>query len=193
MSGAWLVLFIALWAVSAMLVVLVIGLSRRIQILESLTASADRHGRDPAPERFLGKNFSEHAIESGVATRTDGIAGVFLFLSEHCGPCQQLSSDIASNLDASGAKGLAGAIGNPVVIITDQSGTFDQLGATKVVIDQDESIRRGFEVNGTPVGIALDREGAVVEALIANRFEDVQKLSAAIHVRDTIAETVMSA
>lgn len=193
MSGAWLVLFIALWMVSALLVVLVIGLSRRIEALESLTASAGGHVRKPAPDQFVGQNFSEHAIESGVATRADGLAGVFLFVSENCGPCQQLSSDIASNLDASGAGSLVRAVESPVVIITDQPGTFDQLGATRVVVDQDESIRHGFEINGTPVGIALDQEGVVVEALIASRLEDVQKLSAAIHLRGAKAETIMSA
>lgn len=193
MSGAWLVLFIGLWVVCIVLVMLVLGLSRRIEGLESHVAPNGVRGMNQMRERLLGKHLAKDAVESGVVTSADDLAGLLLFVSEHCGPCQLLASDLAAKLDGNRAGGLAEAVGSRVTIITDQSGVFDGLGATAVFVDPDGSVTSRFDVNATPTGIALDDQGVVTEALIANQFHDVEKLARAANAGTTDLNVVMSA
>jgi hypothetical protein len=196
MSGAWLVLFIGLWVVCIALMALVLGLSRRIQSLE-WTVFADRAGSAHAEttgqlrEQLLGTHVAEHAVESGVVGAAGGMAGVVLFVSEHCGPCQTLASDLSAKLERNGSgEGLAQLLDARVTVITDQAGAFDELGATAVLADADGAVMNGFAVSATPTGLALDDEGVVIEALIANKFRDVEKLAQAVHQPDRLDVTV---
>lgn len=184
MSGAWLVLFLAMWLVCIVLAILVLGLSRRIQWLESkmfASGSDDAHAEanDEIRKLLIGRQTAEHAVESGVVGAAGGIAGVVLFVSEQCGPCKALASDLSAKLASNDGKGLAQLLGARVTIITDQAGAFDGLGATAVIADPAQTIRDGFAVAGTPTGIALDDNGVIIDAAIANEFRDVEKLARA--------------
>jgi len=187
MSGAWLVLFIGLWIVCMLLAVLVVGLSRRIQSLESNglvsgAASARADATRDVEEQFLGKQLAERAVESGVEELAGGLAGVILFVSEHCGPCQALAADLAAELTKLGRSeetGLAELLDTRVTIVTDQTGSFDALGATAVMIDSDGSVMNSFAVSATPVGIAIDDDGVVIAASLANELRDIKKLARA--------------
>lgn len=185
MTGTWLVLFIGLWVLCVLLVVLVIGLSRRIQLVEArafvdtagdVRADATRQVR----EQFLGKLFAEQAVESGVAGAAGGMAGVVLFVSEGCGPCQALASDLSAKVGGSQKPGVAEMLGARVTVVTDQISVFGDVGATAVIRDPDGTVMNGFGVTATPTGIALSDDGVVVEALVANEFRDVEKLVQAI-------------
>lgn len=188
MSGAWLVLFLGLWVVCIALVTLVLGLSRRIQSLETevfanRAASAHAEAAGQVREQLLGTQVAEHAVESGVVEAAGGMAGVVLFVSEQCGPCQALASDLSANVSKLGrseGKGLAQLLDARVTVITDQAGAFDELGATAVIIDPAGAVMDRFSMMATPTGIALDDNGAVIEALIANGFRDVEKLAQAV-------------
>ena len=182
MSGAWLVLFVGLWVVCIVLVALVLGLSRRIQSLESKVfangaANARAEATSRVREQLLGTKAAEPAVESGVVGAAGGMAGIVLFVSEQCGPCHALASDLAAKLERNAGKGLAQLLNARVTVITDQPGAFDMLGATAVIADPDGSVMNGFAVTTTPTGIALDANGVVIDALIANEFRDVQKLA----------------
>jgi hypothetical protein len=187
MSGAWLVLFIGLWVVCMLLAVLVVGLSRRIQSLESngfisRAASARAEVTRDVAEQFLGKQLAERAVESGIEGLAGGLAGVILFVSEHCGPCQALAADLATELTKLGRSeedGLAELLDGRVTIVTDQTGAFDRLGATAVIIDSDGSVMNNFAVTATPIGIALDDDGVVIAASLANDLRDVRTLARA--------------
>lgn len=192
MSGAWLVLFLAMWLVCIVLATLVLGLSRRIESLESLVSQSGAGAMDQTRERLLGKHFAEHAVESGVVSGAGGMAGVLLFVSEQCGPCQILASDLAAKLQGNSANGLTEAVGARVTIITDQTGVFDGLGATAVIVDPEGSITSGFDVTATPTGIALDDEGVITDAVIANDFHDVEQLARATRSGGSL-DVVMSA
>lgn len=190
MSGAWLVLFIGLWIVCMLLAVLVVGLSRRIQSLESnglasAAASVRADATRDVEEQFLGKQLAERALESGVEGLAGGLAGVILFVSEHCGPCQALAADVGAELTKLGRSdeaGLAELLDTRVTIVTDQTGSFDALGATAVMIDSDGSVMNNFGVTATPIGITLDDNGVVIAASLANELRDIEKLAQAVQL-----------
>jgi hypothetical protein len=144
-------------------------------------------------ERLAGKHFAKEAVGSGIVSSGDDVAGVFLFVSEHCGPCQLLASDLAARVAGSGTGGLAKAVGSRVTVITDQAGVFDGLGATAVVVDPDGSVMSRFDVDATPTGIALNESGVVTEALIVNQFHQVKKLAHAAGGGTPDLSVVMSA
>lgn len=187
MSGAWLVLFIGLWLVCITLVLLVLGLSRRIDVLESRDSPGAPRPGDELRGRFLGRQLADVAVEAGVAPNASDVAGLYLFVSEHCGPCQLLASDLAEETDGR----VADVVGSRVTIITDQSGAFDGLGATSVIVDPDGLVMSKFAVSATPTGIALDEQGVVTEALIANRLRDVRRLARTIHEPDATLNIVL--
>jgi hypothetical protein len=173
--------------VCIVLVALVLGLSRRIQALESRAVANGASERAQAAgqvrERMLGTRVADTAVESGIVGAAGGMAGVLLFVGEHCGPCQTLASDLATKLTGLGRskrEGLAELLDARITVVTDQTGAFDELGATAVIVDSDGTVMNGFAVTATPTGIALDGDGVIVEALIANEFRDVEKLAQAV-------------
>jgi hypothetical protein len=194
MSGAWLVLFIGMWVVCIALVTLVLGLSRRIGALEVGLAgrTVDTAAHEIRPQ-LLGRQFADLAVESGVVGASDGMAGVLLFVSEGCGPCQMLAASLAARLDEEDATAVAQVVGIRVTVITDQAGAFDELGATAVIVDPDGKIRREFGVAMTPTGIALNDDGVVVEAMIANQYDHVEKLARAAQPDSAKLNVVLSA
>lgn len=180
MSGAWLVLFIGLWLVCIVLSLLVVGLSRRIEVIEGRAGPDSTPGAQDLRERLVGREFATGVVESGIVSRGGDLSGVWVFVSEHCGPCQLLASEIARTLNGGRSMGLAAAIGSRVTIVTDQAGVFDALGATDVVIDPEGALMSRFDVHATPTGIALDARGVVTEARIANRFHHLDELARAV-------------
>lgn len=187
MSDAWLVLFIGLWVVCIALATLVVGLSRRIQSLESKVfadGATGAHAEATAQlrEQLLGTQVAETAVESGVVGAAGGMAGVVLFVSKQCGPCQALASDLSAKLTKLGkskGNGLAQLLGARVTVVTDQAGAFDKL-ATALIVDSDGAVMNDFAVTATPTGIALNDEGVITEALIPNEFRDVERLAQAV-------------
>lgn len=77
------------WGLCMLLALLVVGLSRSIHSLESnvfvsAAASARADATRDVQERFLGKELAEPAVASGISGGGRGLAGVILFVSEHC-------------------------------------------------------------------------------------------------------------
>jgi len=165
--------------VSVVAIVLVVGLARRIGILE---AAIRQHGvgRDSATneirQQWLGSQLADQARRSGVAHGSGDMAGILLFVSEHCGPCQSLAGDIERRV-SQGPAGLAELLGARVTIISDEPRAFADLGASAVIIDSDETVRREFRVAATPTGMVLDEYGVVIDAMIVNTYGDVQHLA----------------
>jgi hypothetical protein len=185
MSGAWLVLFIGLWLLCVVLVLLVLGLSRRIQSLESstplaeLAAKVHADARAKVRQELLGAQRGQEAVKAGIVGPTGGMAGIVLFLNKQCGPCETFAADVAANLERHPGKGLAELLGARVTVVTDQAGAFDEFGVTAVIADPERAVVRDFAVTSTPTGIALDENGVVIEATITNQFYDLEELALA--------------
>jgi len=185
MSGAWLVLFIGLWLLCIVLVLLVLGLSRRIQLLESsdpltdLAAKVHADATAKVRQELLGAKRGEQAVAAGIVDATGSMAGIVLFVNEPCGPCQTFAADVVANLERHGERSLAELLGAQITVVTDQVGTFDELGATAVIVDPERVVVRAFAVTSTPTGIVLDENGTVIEATITNQFYDLEQLALA--------------
>jgi len=179
MSGAWLVLFILLWLLCVALVTLVIGLSRRLELLEAAVANPQSAAvpADPTKGHLVGTRVAEHAIESGIVGAAGGMAGVVLFVSDGCGPCRTLADDVQARLNGLESQSVVGALGTRVTIVTDQGEAFDALGASAVIVDQSGGVQDSFDIGGTPTGIALDEDGVIRGSMIPNRFSDLEKLA----------------
>lgn len=178
MSGAWLALFIGMWVFCIFLATLVLGLSHRISSLEEMVSAGSSGGSDPS-QQLIGEHFEAHAIASGVASATGAIAGVVLFVSEQCGPCQTLAANVRATLANAPAKSLDEAVQARVTVVTNETGMFDELGATAVLVDPTHGITQGFGVTATPVGIALNHDGVVMDARIVGGFQDLKDLATA--------------
>lgn len=104
MSGAWMVAVLSLWAVLLLVLVLVLGLARRIlPILERAETVLRNAGGDEGANtgRAPGTVVPDFEL-----VRSDGSAvsfsqlvadaGVFVFVDAHCDPCKRLTGELAA-------------------------------------------------------------------------------------------------
>ncbi len=187
MQGSWIALFAALWAVVLFLLVLVLGLSRRIGILEAElgNGSSDRGPLDGAPAvgDLLPLPKGHEEVRWGSRS---GAGQVVLFLSPMCGPCLTLGERLK---DLSGNdSGLPEALRDTeILIITDVGGEpiYGDLGiGAQLVTQSDSEIARELGIRVSPFGLGIDANGIVRAVALPNTVADVEAIADACRLTE---------
>lgn len=175
MSTPWIVLVAVLWAVVLVLVVLVLGLSRRVERMQQdLTPSGGAAGFPAGPavgERLPTSDQYRELLRS----RETKQPRLLLFMHADCLACRGLADEIDATRGTDGQHVLGG--GN-VTLVTDEDGAtiFDRLGIRQAVVEDYQSFKRALGVPGTPYAVALDAaERVKVARFVPNvaRLRDV--------------------
>jgi hypothetical protein len=170
----WIVLFIALWLVVLGLIVLVLGLSRRLTVMESASTSVKSASTGPMGALAAGTAVPRATADHLAIPSTDDTisSSVILFLSPGCGPCVKLAHALNQR-----PLWRAADENCEIIVVTDEAGTelFGRIGRT--VPDSAGTLAKSFRVPGTPFGFAVDAHGIIRAAGIPNTAADVQKLA----------------
>jgi thiol-disulfide isomerase/thioredoxin len=176
MTTPWVVVVIALWVAVIGLVVLVLGLSQRLnQVAARATTIAMPGGSRTMGAIAVGAAVPEPTVEKlGLTTsHAQGVmTSVALFLSPGCGPClalgeafEEASEDLIYDANAE------------VVVVTNTEGATRYAHVGRIVLDDDGDVARSMTVPGTPFGIVMDLQtGTVVGHRIPNAVDDVRAL-----------------
>lgn len=168
MSTSWIILVVGLWAVVLLLVVVVLGLSRRVEQLQAHGTAVDA----PAgiSQEVAGPAVGDHLpipqqYRELLQMGHGGHPRLLLFMQAGCGPCVSLAAEVSESRRADEQHLLSGA---QITLVTDKEGakTFDHLGARLAVIDDFPNFSREIGVPGTPYAVTLD----VTERVAAGTF-----------------------
>jgi len=175
-SGPWVIAFIALTAVVLLLAVLVLGVIRRVmeRLLQTeamfspkLTDSSSGAGPTPGePAPSLPSNL----VPGSKAPYDTPQGRMVLFLDAGCEPCRVLAHDLTSHgLKLNGFQ--------PILVIDDaalirQNHFPDGI----VVIDDQRSIAKSWQVTGTPSVFLIDETGTVRARSHPNSARDLHQL-----------------
>ena len=173
MHGAWLVLFVLLWAVVVVLAVMVLGLSARLTSLQMAVGLATGGApRLQLPSRGMVLPPTDRRHELVAQPAGDGLL-VLLFLSPTCGPCLELAKRLAA---AEPEECVLALQGTKLGVVTDdvESRVFAAGGAISHVIpDGDSAIARDLGIGVTPFAMVVDPEGVIQETGSPGSLADV--------------------
>lgn len=162
MSAGWIALFVALWLVVLLLVVLVLGLIRRVAVLEAGLAWDQREpGYVGGPP--VGAPAPSVAACRELASAPDtGDGRVVLFLTSSCGVCRRLAGELRTE-DRTATTSEWSARDFELVLVTDPNGrdAYADLDADAMVVQTTGELSRAWSVPGTPFAVAMDRDGVV--------------------------------
>lgn len=189
MQGSWIALFVALWAVVLFLLVCVLGLSRRMKILETRLGDGPltQGPLDGAPAvgEFLPLPRGHEDLHWGPRS---GMAHVVLFLNSTCGSCVTLGERLEAQ--AEDRDGLPEALRNTeILIVTDSAGEpiFGHLGiGARLVTQANREISRELGIRVSPFGLGIDTEGIVRAVALPNTVQDVVGLAEACGLTDPV-------
>lgn len=181
MSTPWIVAFSALAAVVLLLVVVVVGVLRRaLAVLEHAEAHAAAAATPAfqAPSRGQRVQSFELTDASGRVVSSEELLrspAVYLFLSADCEPCRRLAPELVS--------GGVLADGVPLRVIVDRAHEdepFPLPAFARVFRQDDGSASRAFGSSLAPHAIAVDADGFVVAAEVAQSSGDLRRVAEAL-------------
>lgn len=146
MTGPWLVAFLTLWLVVAVLAVAVVALLRQIGVLHQRLAPMGVHFASEGP--VLDAPAPGVGIDWSVSTLT-----VLLFTSPTCVLCRELKP----SLDAFRRQ-------------------YRELRVQTVDLDAEAAVFDAMAVRSTPYVVAVDRDGVVRGRGVANSLEQIEEL-----------------
>ena len=146
MNGPWLVAFLALWLVVAVLAVAVVALLRQIGVLHQRLAPMGVHFASEGP--VLDAPAPGVGIDWSVSTLT-----VLLFTSPTCVLCRELKP----SLDAFRRQ-------------------YRELRVQTVDLETEAAVFDAMAVRSTPYVVAVDRDGVVRGRGVANSLEQIEEL-----------------
>lgn len=146
MNGPWLVAFIALWLVVAVLAIAVVALLRQIGVLHQRLAPMGVHFASEGP--VLDAPAPGVGIDWSVSTLT-----VLLFTSPTCVLCRELKP----SLDAFRRQ-------------------YRELRVQTVDLEAEAAVFDAMAVRSTPYVVAVDRDGVVRGRGVANSLEQIEEL-----------------
>lgn len=146
MNGPWLVAFLALWLVVAVLAVAVVALLRQIGVLHQRLAPMGVHFASEGP--VLDAPAPGVGIDWSVSTLT-----VLLFTSPTCVLCRELKP----SLDAFRRQ-------------------YRELRVQTVDLETEATVFDAMAVRSTPYVVAVDRDGVVRGRGVANSLEQIEEL-----------------
>lgn len=166
MQGIWLALFILQWALLLLLVVLNLGILRYLAALQE-QAKNRRAGRSKFQLGEQVSNFTLPTIQKDMFSSKsmfDQNKRVLLFfLSTKCGSCKTMIEQIGElarrpdGLQATGWNFIL--IFNGELSATQKMAEDLPLADLTVLIDQNASIARDYNIPSTPFAMAIDRSG----------------------------------
>lgn len=177
MPVPWIILVVLLWISVIALVVMVLGLNRRLFALESSFST----GAVAGPVKF----FSDAIAVGTPLPHQEALLGpitergrtVLLFFRAGCTPCHELAEKLAAAGDQARLDNLdAGA--HKLVVVTnnaDGAASFGNIG--RVVVDRDDELSRALGVNSSPAGLGVDRNGIVCSKAVLGSVDDVRRLA----------------
>jgi hypothetical protein len=162
MSAAWVALVVTLWLVVALLVVLVLGLIRRVGQLESAGSAGDRTGPAGTGPVSGSPPPIVRGYEHLATVSDDAAARVVLFLSSSCMTCRRLGGELTLALADDDPRGLF-FTDIELVLVTDPEGAsaLAEVGASQLVTDSDGELRRNWSIPGTPFAVVIDETGVI--------------------------------
>lgn len=146
MTGPWLVAFLTLWLVVAVLAVAMFALLRQIGVLHQRLAPMGVHFASEGP--VLDAPAPGVGIDWSVSTLT-----VLLFTSPTCVLCRELKP----SLDAFRRQ-------------------YRELRVQTVDLDAEAAVFDAMAVRSTPYVVAVDRDGVVRGRGVANSLEQIEEL-----------------
>lgn len=146
MTGPWLVAFVALWFVVAVLAVAVVALLRQIGVLHQRLAPMGVHFASEGPE------LDAPAPSVGIDWSVSGLT-VLLFTSPTCVLCRELKP----SLDAFRRQ-------------------YRELRMQTVDLEADAGVFDAMAVRSTPYVVAVDAAGVVRGRGVANSLEQIEEL-----------------
>jgi thiol-disulfide isomerase/thioredoxin len=146
MHGPWLIAFLALWIVVALLSVAVVALLRQIGVLHQRLAPMGTHFASEGPE------LDAIAPTVGLDWSTSALT-VLLFTSPTCVLCRELKP----SLDAFRRQ-------------------YRELRVHMVDLDDDPGVFDAMSVRSTPYVVAVDGRGVVRGRGVANSLEQIEEL-----------------
>lgn len=177
MPVGWAVTVVVLCVSVVVLAVVVLGLLRQMVPLLERAAAADRAGsasQSQGPP--VGRPVPDFTVSGPggefTAGQLRGQPVVLLFLSVGCGPCEQLAAQIR------GAD--LGGLTSQLVIVTGPGGP-DSLklpAGLRVLSEQAREVSDPLSVIGTPLAVALDRNGIVKAVRVTNTLEQLNDTAA---------------
>jgi methylamine dehydrogenase accessory protein MauD len=175
MPIGWAVVIVILCVAVVVLSIIVLGLLRQVTpVLEraaGLVASLQNDG-PPVGQRV--PDFTATGADGEVTAESLlGQPSVLLFLSVGCGPCEQL----AVQLRGADLNELTGQL----VVVTEPGGP-QELGlpaTLQVLTEPDGEVSHALSVNGTPLAVALDRDGIVRAVRVTNTVGQLNEISTA--------------
>jgi thiol-disulfide isomerase/thioredoxin len=178
MSGVWIGLFVALWAVVLLLVVLVLGLIRKVGMLQ-LAQDVPSEVAPSSGGPLSGKPAPGVPGFSQLTSAWDtSRSRVVLFLSSSCGPCRKLAGQLG---EVAGDRYMVLPPREDVdlVVVTDPGGVelFDSLGAAQILVQSASEVSRAWSVPGTPFAVAIDAAGVVRRSAFANTADQIRELA----------------
>lgn len=146
MAGPWLVAFIALWLLVAVLAVAVVALLRQIGVLHQRLAPMGVHFASEGPE--LDRRAPAVGIDWSISSLT-----VMLFTSPTCVLCRELKP----SLDAFRRQ-------------------YRELRVQTIDLESEAEIFDAMAVRSTPYVVAVDSAGMVRGRGVANSLEQIEEL-----------------
>lgn len=181
MSGVWMVAVLSLWVVLLLVLVLVLGLARRIlPILERAESVLRNAGGDEGANTGLAPGTVvpdfELARSDGSAVKFSQLvvdAGVFVFVDAHCDPCKRLTGELAAESAPLHELRLH--------LITDEPlGMAPPLGV-ELLHQSDEAASRAFEQVAYPQAYAVRPDRTVIAREIPGGVADLRLLARRVH------------
>jgi hypothetical protein len=178
MSGAWIALFVSLWAVVLLLLLLVLGLIRQVALLKTPASGSQA----PPKSRGYAGVFPARNV-AWVRSSAEGTdsrrARILVFLSSGCGACRRVASEFGDGDQRERARRPAwDAI--DLIVVTDAQGSqqFASLRPTEVLIQATGEVSHAWDVPGTPFAVAIDVEGVVRDSGFVREGADIHALAA---------------
>ncbi len=191
MNPVWLISYVVLWILVAILALLTVGLLQQLGFLQREFATLkrergeessssipplDKDGPDigaSLPERTF-RPFNGHQAVS-LAAPYNQHCTVLLFLTITCESCQHMVEFINEFLQAEGFQGTA------VTFLRADTGgcqAFQQVFPLNIptICDDDHSISMEFEIHRFPLGLFYDAEGKLLRKGIVQEREDLLAL-----------------
>lgn len=179
MPTGWAVVVVILCVAVVALAIIVLGLLRQVTPVLERAAGAHADGHALSHQGpTVGSQVPHFAVGGPDGEFTPeqlrGRPAVLLFLTEGCGPCTDLATEI----------GQAELVDLPsqLVVVTGPDGV-RELGlpiGLRVVAEPDKEVSDPLSVVGTPLAISLDSDGIVRAVRVTNTLEQLDALTAGV-------------
>lgn len=183
MSWPWIVAFLALWAVTIGVALMLMGLLRRVSGL--IEAAEQRIGAQPAlgglPIGGVVPPFEVQGEDGAIVSSSDLLFSrptVLVMLSPDCAPCQTLVDELQS-LDQQ-----MGHLPIVAVLKGDRQSGFDPGGTLPFFYDR--TAFEAFDNTTTPFAYAVDAEATVVASGVASSIDSLRSLASTLQEEEVV-------